>query len=61
MNAARKMQGQQRNQLLKMAATWERLAADSSVWLQRHPELALEGHDEEEATWINGSRQFCRD
>jgi len=44
------MQGQQREQLLDMAATWERLAGDKSVLIRRNPELALNGEHEEEAT-----------
>jgi hypothetical protein len=47
---ARKMQGRQRDQLLKMAATWERLAADSSVLIRRHPELGRQGHDSREGS-----------
>jgi hypothetical protein len=48
---AQKMeQGEQRNQLLKMAGTWEQLAGDRSTLIGRHPELALQGeHDEEKA------------
>jgi hypothetical protein len=46
---ARNMQGQQRDQLLQMAATWERLAADRSVFIRRHPELAQKGEHEEAA------------
>ena len=39
---------EQRNQLLEMAATWDRLAADRSDLVRRHPELALpEEHHEE--------------
>jgi hypothetical protein len=40
--------GEQRNQLLEMAATWEKLAADRSDLVRRHPDLALEGEHEEE-------------
>jgi hypothetical protein len=46
---ARNMQGQQREQLLDMAATWEKLASDRSVLIRRHPELAAEGEHEEVA------------
>lgn len=42
------MTGAQREQLLEMAATWEQLAAERSVLVQRHPELAIEGELEEE-------------
>ena len=41
--------GEQRNQLLEMAATWDKLAADRSDLVGRHPELALEGERQEEA------------
>ena len=42
--------GDQRDQLLKMAATWDKLASDRSELVRRHPELALRGeHDEEVA------------
>lgn len=36
------VQGVQREQLIEMADTWERLAEDRSDLLQRHPELALD-------------------
>ena len=40
--------GPQRDQLLAMAAQWERMAADRAELIQRHPELAQDGeHDEE--------------
>jgi hypothetical protein len=43
--------GEQRDQLLEMAATWERLATERSELIQRHPDLALTGeHAEETAT-----------
>ena len=41
--------GEQRDQLLAMAETWDMLAADRSALVQRHPELALTGEFEEEA------------
>jgi hypothetical protein len=40
--------GDQRNQLLEMAATWDKLAADRSELVRRHPEMALEGEHREE-------------
>ena len=40
--------GEHRDQLLDMAATWERLADERSDLVRRHPELALEGEAEEE-------------
>lgn len=48
---AQKMeQGEQRDQLLEMAATWEALANDRAELIRRHPELALEGERREEAS-----------
>jgi hypothetical protein len=32
-----------RNQLLEMAATWDKLAAERSELVRRYPELGLEG------------------
>jgi hypothetical protein len=38
---ARTMQDtEQRNQLLAMAETWDKLAVERSDWVRRHPELA---------------------
>ena len=45
---ARQMQGEQREQLLEMARTWDQLAADRSELVRRHPELALSGEHSEE-------------
>ena len=42
-------QGEQRDQLLDMAKTWERLAADRSALVRRRPEVALEGESHEES------------
>jgi hypothetical protein len=42
-------EGEQRDQLLKMAETWENLAADRSVLVQRHPELATEDERDKSA------------
>ncbi len=41
--------GPQRDQLLEMARTWEKLAVERSDLVRRHPELAIEGEHEEEA------------
>jgi hypothetical protein len=41
-------QGEQRDQLLEMAATWERLADERSDLVRRHPELAMLGEHQEE-------------
>ncbi len=45
---ARQMQGEQRDQLLEMARTWDQLAADRSELVRRHPELGLAGEHHEE-------------
>jgi hypothetical protein len=47
--AAAMQSGEQRDQLLAMAETWDLLAADRSALVQRHPELALSGEYDEEA------------
>ncbi|HEV2602075.1 MAG TPA: hypothetical protein VGU24_00290 [Microvirga sp.] len=40
--------GEQREQLLEMARTWENLARERSDLVRRHPDLAIPGeHDEE--------------
>jgi hypothetical protein len=39
---------EQRTQLLDMAATWDKLAADRSELIRKHPELALSGEHREE-------------
>jgi hypothetical protein len=41
-------QGEQRDQLLEMAATWDKLAAERSELIRKHPELAMEGEHPEE-------------
>lgn len=41
-------EGEQRDQLLEMARTWERLAEDRASLVARHPELALPGETSEE-------------
>ena len=46
---AKGVAGEQRDQLLEMAATWERLAAERSELVRRHPELALSGERAEGA------------
>lgn len=47
--ANRMQSGEQRDQLLTMAATWDQLATERSDLVRRHPELALEGEGGEEA------------
>ena len=46
---ARGIQGEQRDQLLEMAATWDKLAAERSELIRKHPDLALQGEHAEEA------------
>ncbi len=43
------MDGEQRSQLIEMAATWDQLAAERAELITRHPELALQGEQDEEA------------
>ncbi len=38
----------QREQLLEMAAHWEKLATDRMALIERHPDLAHDGEREEE-------------
>lgn len=40
---------EQKDQCLKMAHTWEKLAADRSSLIRRHPELALTSERSEES------------
>ena len=40
--------GEQRDQLLQMAANWEQMALERSNLIAQHPELAVEGEHEEE-------------
>lgn len=46
--AQRMEHGGHRDQLLEMAATWDKLADERSDLLRRHPELALDGEQPEE-------------
>jgi hypothetical protein len=41
------VQGVQRDQLLEMANTWDRLAVERSELVTRHPELALDGESQD--------------
>jgi hypothetical protein len=41
------VQGVQRDQLLEMANTWDRLAVERSDLVTRHPELALDGESQD--------------
>jgi len=47
--AGRMEGGEARDQLLRMAATWEELARERSALVRRHPELGADGEAEEEA------------
>jgi hypothetical protein len=40
--------GDQRDQLLQMASTWDGLAAERSELVRRHPELAIDGEHQQE-------------
>jgi hypothetical protein len=46
---AKGIQGEQRDRLLEMAATWENLAQERSDLVRRHPDLGLDGEHAEEA------------
>jgi hypothetical protein len=46
---AASVQGVQRDQLIEMAETWDKLAIERAELIQRHPELALDGERPEEA------------
>jgi hypothetical protein len=45
---AKQMEGEQREQTMDVARTWDRLAEDRSCLVRRHPELALGGEHQEE-------------
>ena len=45
---ASQMKGEQREQLLEMARTWDKLAEERSELILRHPELGLGGEHREE-------------
>jgi len=46
---AASVQGVQRDQLIEMAETWDKLAIERAELVERHPELALDGERPEEA------------
>jgi hypothetical protein len=48
--AAQMESGEQRDQLLTMAANWDQLAAERAELIRRHPELALDGEADEEGS-----------
>jgi hypothetical protein len=48
--AAQMESGEQRDQLLGMAANWDQLALERAELIRRHPELALAGEQDEEAS-----------
>jgi hypothetical protein len=43
------VQGAPRDQLVEMAATWDRLAEERADLVGRHPELALDGESPDRA------------
>jgi hypothetical protein len=45
---AKGTQGEQRDQLLEMAATWDKLALERSELIRKHPELGMAGEHAEE-------------
>jgi len=47
---AKQMQGEQRDQLLEMARTWDRLAEERFELVRRYPELALKGEHQDETS-----------
>lgn len=55
--ASRMEGGDARDQLLRMAATWEDLARERSALVQRHPEVAVEGEAQEEASAADRRKQ----
>lgn len=55
--AARMEGGEAREQLLRMAATWEDLARERSALVKRHPELASDGEALEEETAARASKK----
>ena len=52
------MEGEQRTQLLEMASTWDRLAAERAELVGRHPEIALAGEADEERARAPEPRRF---
>jgi hypothetical protein len=46
---AKHMQGEQRDQLLEMARTWDQLAIERSELVRRHPEIGQHGEHQEES------------
>ena len=52
--AAQMASPEQRGQMLEMAEHWERLAADRAALIQKHPELAHKGEQEEEEEATRG-------
>ena len=52
---------EQRDRLLEMAVSWEKLAAERIELIRRHPELAIEGeHQEEAQNWPDQGRSHGR-
>jgi hypothetical protein len=55
--AGRMEGGEARDQLLRMAATWEELARERSAVVRRHPELGADGEAQEEAAAAEGLKR----
>jgi hypothetical protein len=45
---------EQREAMLQMATHWDKLADDRAALIQKHPELAQDGEQEENRTWRAG-------
>jgi len=43
------LDGSQREQLLEMARTWDKLASERADLVRRHPDLAIDGERAEQA------------
>lgn len=55
--ATRMAPGEHRDQLLKMAETWDALAAERSELVRRYPELSIDGEHEEEVAAAKAARR----
>lgn len=55
--AGRMEGGEARDQLMRMAATWEELARERSAVVRRHPELAADGEVQEEASAAEAAKR----
>lgn len=57
---AKGTQGEHRDRLLAMAATWDNLASERANLIRKHPELASTGEREEEEAGKPQSSGFSR-